>query len=117
LDLVALRYAVQLNGVDAIALTKLDILSGVGAIHVATAYEIDGQITQTFPASLARLARARPCYETLPGWSESLTDTRSESELPDLARAYINYIERALGVPLRWISVGTERSQILERAS
>lgn len=115
LDLVALKYAVALNGIDAIALTKLDVLSGEDELCVVVAYEIDGEQTETFPASIRELERARPVLMRLPGWQQPIEQARSPEDLPASAREYIALIERETGVPLRWISVGPERSQILTR--
>ena len=117
LDLVALRYAIRLNGVDFLALTKLDVLSGLDELHVAHAYEIDGERVTSFPASTAKLARAKPVYERLEGWSEDLSKARCGDDLPAATRAYIAHLEGALDVPVRWVSVGPERVAILERPS
>lgn len=115
IDLVALRYAVALNGTNEIALTKLDVLSGMGDVGVATHYEIDGRRIDTFPASAAALARARPVLEHLSGWREPLAGVRHERDLPTATRRYIEHLERALATRIRWVSVGPERDAILER--
>ncbi|MBN4049944.1 adenylosuccinate synthase [bacterium AH-315-M10] len=110
LDLVAARFAVRLNGIDSIALTKLDVLSGMEQIKVATAYELDGERSTVFPGNVADLERLKPVYETLPGWSEDITGCRKLEDLPPAARDYLAYIEKWLGVPFSQISVGPERS-------
>ncbi len=110
LDLVAARFAVRLNGVDSIALTKLDVLSGLDEIKVATAYEVDGAETDVFPAGTPQLEQVTPIYESLPGWQEDIRGCRTFEELPQATRNYLALIEQHLGVPLSLISVGPERS-------
>lgn len=113
LDLVILRYAARINGLTEIALTKLDILSGLEEIPVCVAYEMDGRTVTHFPASLEQLAQCRPIYETLPGWQEDITAARSLSDLPPNARRYIEFISQNLNLPLSIISVGPKRSQTI----
>jgi adenylosuccinate synthase len=115
LDLVAVRFACRLNGVDSIALTKLDILTGERELPVCVAYQLDGTRIDTIPARIDDLARAIPVYEVLPGWSESLGPCRTRASLPAPARAYIEFIERQLAVPIRWIGTGPGREEIIER--
>ena len=113
-DVVASRYGVQVQGADELALTKLDILSGMGKIPVCTAYEVDGVRTDLFPSG-SRLLRAKPVYEELPGWEEDISNCRTWEELPENARAYIAYLENAVGCPITYISVGPEREQYIKR--
>ncbi len=113
-DVVASRYGVQVQGADELALTKLDILSGMGKIPVCTAYEVDGVRTDLFPSG-SRLLRAKPVYEELPGWEEDISACRTWEELPENARAYIAYLENAVGCPITYISVGPEREQYIKR--
>ena len=115
LDLVAVRFACRLNGVDAIALTKLDILTGEARLPVCTAYELDGQRIDTLPARIDDLARATPVYEELPGWVEPIGHARSLDQLPAAARAYVRFIEERCGVPVRWIGTGPGREEIVVR--
>jgi adenylosuccinate synthase len=115
LDLVAVRFACRLNGVDAIALTKLDILTGERELPVCVAYELDGKRIDTIPARIEDLARATPVYEVLPGWSESLAPCRTRAGMPPAARGYVDSIERQLRVPIRWIGTGPGRDEIIER--
>ena len=117
LDLVALRYAVMINGATEIALMLLDVLGGMDEVHVCTAYEIDGARTEHFPPDGAELARAMPVFETLAGFAATVADARSPSELPAEAIAYVERIERAVGVPVRTISVGPDRSQTIVRSA
>ena len=106
LDLVALGYAARLNGFTELALVKLDVLSGLDELKVATAYRHDGQTRETFPNDATTLEACTPVYETLPGWSEDITRCRAWEDLPANAQRYIQYVEQALGVPVSIISVG-----------
>ncbi len=115
LDLVAVGFACRLNGVDAIALTKLDILDTEAEIPVCIAYEIDGKRFDTIPARIDDLARAKPVYTVLPGWQTPLNLVRSYAVLPANARSYIEFIERHLGIPVQWIGTGPGREEIVVR--
>ncbi|MGH2971351.1 MAG: adenylosuccinate synthase [Gaiellaceae bacterium] len=117
LDLVALRYAVRVNGLDRLALTKLDVLSHFAAIPVCVRYRLpDGSETEHFPAHQSDFHAARPVYETLPGWSEDLEGCSSVDELPDAARAYVDFVERELDVAVTLVGTGAERESVLTRA-
>jgi adenylosuccinate synthase len=116
LDLVAVKYCAELNGITALALTMLDVLSAVEEVKVCVAYEVDGERVEDFPMSQTDLHHARPVYETLPGWGTDVTWCRRREELPDEARDFVGFVEERLGAPLRMISVGPERDQaIVER--
>jgi adenylosuccinate synthase len=115
LDAVILRYAVRINGLTEIALTKLDVLGGLERLRVCAAYECDGERLAHFPADLSLLRRCRPVYEDLPGWDEEISDVRQFAGLPAAARGYVEWIESHLGLPITLISVGPERSQIILR--
>ena len=115
-DAVPLRYAVAVNSVSAIMLNKLDILAGLDEILLCVAYEIDGQRVESWPTSADVLARARPVYETFPGWAEPIHGVRSLGDLPDPARRYVAALEDHAGVPIVLVSVGPERTQTIERA-
>jgi adenylosuccinate synthase len=115
LDLVAVGFACRLNGVDSIALTKLDILDTESEIPVCVAYELDGKRIDTIPARIDDLARAKPIYEILPGWKTPLNLVRSYDALPKAARNYIEFIEQRLGVAVRWIGTGPGREEIVIR--
>ncbi len=109
LDLVALRYAVRVNGLTSLALTKLDVLSNFAELPVCTAYRLrDGTETPDFPAHQSDFHHCRPVYETLAGWEEPLVDG-----LPAKARAYVEYIERALGVEISLVGTGAERERVV----
>jgi adenylosuccinate synthase len=113
LDLVALRYAARLNGFTALAITLLDVLSGLPTLRVCVAYRLDGAYTERFVADGFTLARCEPIYEELPGWQEEIGDCRHREELPPNAQRYLAFIERYVGVPIRLISVGPAREQTI----
>ncbi len=115
LDLVALRYAVRVNSLTEIFLTKLDILSAFDTIKVAVGYRSLGESYDEFPRQQRVLYNCTPVYETLPGWSTDISGVREYDDLPKEARAYIEFIEDRVGVPVSWISVGPERHQLVCR--
>ncbi len=112
-DVVASRYGVRLQGADELALTKLDVLSYMDEIPVCVAYEVDGVRTEAFPLG-ERLERAKPVYEMLPGFGD-VGACRTWEELPVAARAYVEYVERAVGCAITYVSVGAERDAIIRR--
>jgi adenylosuccinate synthase len=116
LDLPALRYAVRVNSLTKIFLTKLDILSAFDTVKLATAYVSDGDLHEHFPDRQSVLYHCQPVYEELPGWGEDITGVRTYSDLPEGARAYIEFIQEAVSAPIGWVSVGPERSQLIEIA-
>lgn len=111
LDLVALAYAVRLNGVGGLAVTKLDVLDGLEEIRVCAAYRIGRKVQETFPADPADLERARPEFETLPGWRGETVGVRRVEDLPAETRRYLDLISGRLGVPLEMVSTGPDRGQ------
>ncbi len=113
LDLVILDHARRINGLTELALTKLDILSGLAEIPVCVAYELDGERIDYFPTDLKQLARCQPIYETVPGWLEDVTQARSLTDLPANARHYIEFVAQKTGVPITLISVGPNRDQVI----
>ena len=115
LDLVALRYAVAVNGFTELALMKLDILSRFDAVKVAIAYEIDGERWENFPVDTDLLARAIPIYETLPGWGDDIMNVTEYAALPEQARHYVEWLEAQIGIPIPVVSVGPGRRQTLVR--
>ncbi len=114
IDLVATRYGVQVQGASEIALTKLDVLGYMEKIPVCTRYNINGQETDRFPFP-AMLDRAEPVIEYLDGWKSDVSEIRRVEDLPQTAQNYVNYIERAVGCPITYISVGAERDSIIIR--
>lgn len=115
LDAVTLRYALRVNGLTEMAITKLDILSRFETLKICVAYELDGQQVDAFPTDLTVLARCRPVYETLPGWGQDITRARTFEELPSQARRYVERLEELLIIPAIYISVGPGREQTIER--
>jgi adenylosuccinate synthase len=106
------RQAVKLNGIDGIALTKLDVLDGMSSIRLCTAYRVDGRRYETVP-STAMLERAEPEYEDLPGWSDPTGGVRAWGDLPRAARQYVSRIEKLVGAPISIVSVGQARDQTI----
>jgi adenylosuccinate synthase len=114
LDLVALRYAARVNTFTSLFLTKMDILSAFDTIKVATAYQSAGERYDHFPSQQSVLYHCEPVYDELPGWGDDITGVRSYQDLPRPARDYVEYIREAVGVPIGWVSVGPERSQLIK---
>ncbi len=113
LDLVILQYAKRINSLTELALTKLDILSGFKEIPVCVGYSLEGEDISDFPPDVGRLARCRPIYEVLPGWSEDIMAARELADLPDNARTYISFIADRLSLPVTYVSVGPGREQVI----
>src|SRR3954447_9415486 len=117
LDLVALRYAVRLNGIDRLALTKLDVLSPFAALPVCVRYRTrDRHEMRDSPAHQSDFHAAKPVYDVLDGWEETLDDCSSVAELPDAARGYVEFVERELEVEVTLVGTGADRSSVLTRA-
>jgi adenylosuccinate synthase len=114
-DAVPLRYAVAINSASSLMLNKLDILSGLEELKVATSYRVDGSEVR-WPLTLEELERAEPVYDVLPGWAEDISGARSMADLPAEAVAYVQAIEDLAGVPVAIVSVGPERTQTIIRA-
>jgi adenylosuccinate synthase len=113
LDLVALRYAIRLNGINSLAMMKLDVLSALDEISVCTGYKLNGEPLNEFPTATESVAAVEPVLETFPGWKTDLTDIKSVKDLPLKAMNYINFIQQAAGCPIDMISVGPDRDQTL----
>lgn len=114
-DLMAVKYAVQLSGVTAVACTGLSVLSGIETLRMCTGYRYQGQTLESFPPDANVLADVEPIYEELPGFSESTGDCRSFADLPAAAQAYVQRIEDYIGVRIAMVCVGRRRDQILVR--
>ena len=114
IDLVATRYGVEVQGATTIALTKLDILSYMDKIPVCAHYELDGQQTDEFPFPVC-LQDAKPVIEYVDGWKCDISKVRSWDELPENARNYVEYVERAIGCHIGYVSVGAERDSLIIR--
>ena len=113
LDLVALSYTARLNGFTELAVTKLDVLSGLDELKVCTAYRLDGKTTTRFPTDLRTLERAEPVYETLPGFSGDLGAARQLGDLPATAQSYLDFVSERTGVPISVVSTGPKREETL----
>ncbi|MFE4105594.1 adenylosuccinate synthase [Almyronema epifaneia] len=112
-DAVIGRYAVRINGLDCLAITKLDVLDELDEIQVCVAYEIEGQQCRDFPVSARQLAQSRPIYKTLPGWKQSTANCRSLEDLPKQALAYLKFLAELMEVPIAIVSLGASRDQTI----
>ncbi len=112
-DAVLVRQAVALNGINGIALTKLDVLDGLEEIQVCTGYRLDGELIDYLPASQGAQARVQPVYETLEGWSGTTKGARSWNDLPAQAVKYVRYIEELIGAPVALLSTSPERDDTI----
>lgn len=113
LDLVALRYTSMINGLTELAITKLDVLTGLDKIKVCTAYRYDGKETTRFPSEVQTLEKVEPVFETFMGWSEDTSGAQRLSDLPEAAQKYVRFISEYLGVPISMVSIGPRRDQIV----
>lgn len=114
-DSVVLRYAHMINGFSALNLTKLDVLSGLETLQVATEYRLDGKVLESMPGVIENLERVEVKYEEMEGWTEDISGVRTFSELPENAKRYVKSIEELVGVGVKWIGVGAARDAMIER--
>jgi adenylosuccinate synthase len=114
LDLPALKYAIDVNGVTELMMMKADVLSGIGNLKICTAYRYKGDVIEHLPYKLEE-ALIEPIFTEIAGWNEDLTTMISEDEFPDSFKAYIDFIEKEVGVPISLISVGPDRAQTIMR--
>lgn len=114
-DAVVMKYAVRINGITDIALTKMDVLDGMETISVCTGYELDGKIIKNYPTQLKQFARCKPVYEVVPGWMQKTSDIKEFDELPENAKKYIAYIEKLVGAKVSIVAVGPGRDQTINR--
>jgi len=112
-DSVALRHAKRVAGINALSLNLLDVFSGFDKIKIATAYELDGEKIDYYPASLKELYRCKPVYEELPAWEEDITQVKKWEDLPENAKKFLNRVSELVGVPLVTVSVGPDREQTI----
>ena len=112
-DVVASRYGVQIQGVDSLALTKLDVLEDMEQIPVCVAYEVNGERTEVFPSGDA-LTNAKPIYEYLPGFGGKVAGVTKFEELPENAQKYVRYLEQAVGCPIQYVSTGADRDSYIQ---
>jgi adenylosuccinate synthase len=113
LDLVAMKYSKMLNGIDYLALTKLDVLTGIDTIKVCVGYEYQGKILETFPPEIKILENCTPVYREFAGWKEDLSKVKVYEELPENAKRYLDFIKDFLGIKYALISVGTDRTETI----
>jgi len=113
LDLVALKYAVQINGISELVITKMDVLNAFDKIKACTSYNINGTEVKQYPVSTSRLEEAIPTYTSFPGWKSDINDASSRSDLPTNAREYLSFIENYLGVEISILSIGPKRSETI----
>ena len=114
LDLPALKYAIDINGVTELMMMKADVLSGIGNLKICTAYRYKGDVIEHLPYKLEE-ALIEQIFTEIAGWNEDLTTMISEDEFPDSFKAYIDFIEKEVGVPISLISVGPDRAQTIMR--
>lgn len=112
-DAVIGRYAARINGLDCLAITKLDVLDSLEEIKVCVAYEIDGETCEHFPSNANLFARCKPIYKTMPGWQKPTTECRSLGELPKEALAYLKFLAELMDVPIAIVSLGAGREQTI----
>ena len=113
MDLVALKYVVMLNGVTRLIMTKSDVLDGFDTIKIATAYKVNGELTEHFPYEIE--AEIEPVYKEFSGWKTDITNIEKFDNLPENLKTYIKYIEDEVGVPISIVSVGPDRSQTIQK--
>ena len=113
LDLTILKYSKLINGLDGIALTKLDVLTGINPLKVAVGYEIKGEKTDTFTINIEKLKQVKVIYEEFKGWSEDITKVRKFKDLPKNAQKYVNRIEKFIKLPVKMIGVGPDREAVI----
>jgi len=112
-DAVVLKYAVRMNGLTGVAITKLDVLDGFDTIRICTGYTCNGELVDEIPASLEKFSQCVPVYEDMPGWKTDVTKAKSIAELPENARKYIARLEEVIGCPIVIVSVGPRRDETI----
>jgi adenylosuccinate synthase len=112
LDLVALKFSSWISGITEIALTKIDVLDGLSEVRIATAYEIDEEKQENFPAEVWKLEKAKPIYKSFPGW-DNTKRIKDYNSLPTEAKNFIKFIEDSLEIKIRYISTGVERGDLI----
>ena len=115
LDMTSLKHAIRVSGATALTITLLDVLSGVDMLKVSTAYTLQGKTIDTVPSHVETLKTVQPVYESFKGWHEDISQVRTVEDLPKEAKIYLRFIEQSLQVPIRYISVGPNRSQIIKK--
>jgi adenylosuccinate synthase len=113
-DATVVRYATRVNGLTGLAVTKLDVLDTFAEIPVGTSYRLNGEVCEEMPAEVDALGRVEPVYEVHPGWQQPTGGAKRLKDLPQAARRYLDRLESLSGAPVRYVSVGTRRDQIIE---
>jgi adenylosuccinate synthase len=117
LDMVVLRDSARLNGLTGLAITKLDVLTGLNPLKICVAYDLKDQRLTVPPASLSALEQCTPVYEEYPGWQEDITKVRTFADLPQAAQNYLKKVEELSGVPIQIVSVGPDREETITLAN
>lgn len=112
-DSALLKRSAQVNGLTGLCITKLDVLDGLSELKLCTGYEVDGQRTDILPTGAEEIARCKPIYETLPGWSDRTEGITHHDQLPSAARHYLQRIEQTTGVPIHIISTSPDRDHTI----
>ncbi len=110
-DAFLVNYSAMINGINSVAVTKLDVLSNFEEIKVCIGYELDGKQLKSFPTDVERLSKVKPIYETLKGWNKDISECHSYSELPEATKDYLKFIENKAGINIKIISIGPKRQQ------
>jgi adenylosuccinate synthase len=114
-DAVAVRYAARVNGLDALAITKLDVLDGLDELQICTAYRCGDTVLKEFPGDISQLAACQPVYESIAGWTQPTKGVTEFDKLPAEAKAYVRRLEETSGVPAAIISTGSDRDHTIIR--
>lgn len=115
LDIVQMRYSATINGFTSINLTKIDVLTGLSEVKIGKAYRYRGEEVSTMPANLSVLEEVEVEYEVLPGWTEDISSCKNFEDLPENCQKYILRVQELLGIPIRWIGVGPNRADVIDR--
>ncbi|MFH0888925.1 MAG: adenylosuccinate synthase [Planctomycetota bacterium] len=115
LDLVATRYAIELNAITSLTITKLDVLSHLALLKIAVAYKYKNKLLKNFPADTSILSECEPVFIDLKGWYDDISQIKKYRDLPDSAKKYLEFIEANVGIPIKMISVGAEEKQIIQK--
>ena len=110
-DAMLVRYSAMINGIDSVAITKLDVLSDFDEIKVCTGYKLDGKLIKSYPTDVDRLSAVEPVYESLPGWKSDISNCLTFNELPENTKKYLNFISEKSGIKIDIVSVGPKRKQ------
>ena len=115
LDIPQMKYSSLINGFTSINLTKIDVLTGIPELKIGKAYKYKGNYLASMPASLEVLSNVEVEYEILPGWTEDISNCKTFEELPENCQKYILRVQELLGIPIRWIGVGPNRADVIDR--